>query len=47
VNSVTCATLCGAPVVFVFLEVEFPGPDPEATICPACLQGAQLKAAAE
>jgi hypothetical protein len=47
VNSVTCATLCGAPVVFVFLEVQFPGPDPEANVCPACLEQAQLQLAVE
>jgi hypothetical protein len=47
VNAVSCATLCGAPIVFVFLEVEFPGPDPEANICPACLDLAQLPVAPE
>jgi hypothetical protein len=31
-----CTTLCGAPVVFVFLETEFPGPDAEAPICADC-----------
>ena len=47
VNSVTCATLCGAPVVFVFLEVEFPGPDPEANVCAECMELAQLQVASE
>jgi hypothetical protein len=47
VNPVTCVTLCGAPVVFVFLEVDFPGPDPEASVCPFCTQLAQLQVAAE
>jgi hypothetical protein len=28
--------LCGSPVVFVFLQTEFPGPDLEAPICPEC-----------
>ncbi len=36
VRASDCATLCGAPVVFVFLETEFPGPDPEAAICSDC-----------
>jgi hypothetical protein len=36
VRAVDCTTLCGAPVVFVFLETEFPGPDLEAAICPEC-----------
>jgi hypothetical protein len=36
VRATDCATLCGAPVVFVFLEAEFPGPDAEAAICPDC-----------
>ena len=47
VNPVSCVTLCGAPVVFVFLEVEFPGTDPEANVCQECLQLAQLQVAAE
>jgi hypothetical protein len=47
VNPVTCATLCGAPVVFVFLEVAFPGLDPEASICPECSELAALQLAAE
>jgi hypothetical protein len=45
VNAVSCATLCGAPVVFVFLEVEFPGPDPEAHVCADCLELAQVQVA--
>jgi hypothetical protein len=36
VNAVDCTTLCGAPVVFVFLETEFPGPDLDAPICADC-----------
>ncbi|HEX4019481.1 MAG TPA: hypothetical protein VHX15_22310 [Frankiaceae bacterium] len=36
VDAVNCTTLCGAPVVFVFLETEFPGPDLEAPICTDC-----------
>jgi hypothetical protein len=36
VRAVDCTTLCGAPVVYVFLETEFPGPDPEAPICSDC-----------
>jgi hypothetical protein len=36
VRATDCTTLCGAPVVFVFLETEFPGPDAEAPICPDC-----------
>jgi hypothetical protein len=47
VNAVTCSTLCGAPVVFVFLEVEFPGPDPDASVCAACLELSQLQVASE
>jgi hypothetical protein len=47
VNSVSCATLCGAPVVFVFLEIEFPGSDPEANVCPACLELADLQVTSE
>jgi hypothetical protein len=47
VNSITCTTLCGAPVVFVFLEVEFPGTDQEAHICEECLELAQLETASE
>jgi len=36
VRAVDCSTLCGAPVVFVFLETDFPGPDLEAPICSEC-----------
>jgi hypothetical protein len=36
VRATDCATLCGAPVVFVFLETDFPGPDADAPICPDC-----------
>ncbi len=36
VRATDCATLCGAPVVFVFLQTEFPGPDLDAAICPRC-----------
>lgn len=36
VRAADCTTLCGAPVVFVFLETEFPGPDLEAEICRDC-----------
>ena len=39
VRAADCTTLCGAPVVFVFLEAEFPavpGPDLEASICSNC-----------
>lgn len=47
VNPVTCTTLCGAPVVFVFLEVEFPGPDPESHVCPVCLALAEQQGSSE
>jgi hypothetical protein len=47
VNAVSCVTLCGAPVVFVFLEVQFPGPDPEAHVCPECLELAQVELAGQ
>lgn len=36
VRATDCTTLCGSPVVFVFLQTEFPGPDLEAPICPEC-----------
>lgn len=36
VRASDCTTLCGAPVVFVFLQTPFPGPDIEAPICPDC-----------
>jgi hypothetical protein len=38
VRASDCTTLCGAPVVFVFLEAEFPGADAEAPICADCSQ---------
>jgi hypothetical protein len=47
VRAVDCTTLCGAPVVFVFLETEFPGPDLEAPICPDCSDLALAEAQAD
>jgi hypothetical protein len=47
VRATDCTTLCGAPVVFVFLETEFPGPDLEADICRDCSHLALDEIAAE
>jgi hypothetical protein len=47
VRAVDCTTLCGAPVVFVFLETEFPGPDLEAPICSDCSRMAVDEARAD
>jgi hypothetical protein len=47
VRATDCATLCGAPVVFVFLETEFPGPDLEVPICPQCHALAMAATAAD
>ncbi len=46
VRATDCLTLCGAPVVFVFLQTEFPGPDLEVPICPKCDEMAMATATA-
>lgn len=47
VRATDCTTLCGAPVVFVFLQTAFPGPDLEAPVCPECSTLAIRQARAE
>ncbi len=31
-----CRTLCGAPVIFLFLDTAFPAGDAEAELCSSC-----------
>jgi hypothetical protein len=46
VRATDCRTLCGSPVVFVFLESEFPGGELDAVICDECRELALAEAGA-